>query len=641
MSSGYESNLIRREASFKPSTWNPETREIEITWSTGAAVRREEYDWERRAWVTFDERLSMDPTHVRLGRLNNGAPFLAVHNGASLHAVLGKIKEGSAQIVDGQGRAIVVLSKRDEVAGLVEDIASGIIRNTSVGYMVHRWQITTATEGTVEQRLADDWEPYEVSSVPMGADDGAMTRNQPAAPPPRQRGGAMDPDPKTNPGASPEQLAQVREAEIRRQNTIREIYDGLRLDKPELVRDLVAKGVELDGPDGARAQLIAAAAARDERSHTSGSHVQPGTRDEKQTRALGLRDAVLARVQTGVAVTDPMKPFMGRRLVDIGRMVLEEAGQRTEGLSEYEIAQRALRLRASGGLHSTGDFTLILGDVGNKSLLRGYMQKPQAWRPLVRQVTHRDFREHKKYQLHGAPKPVRVREGGGYEGATVEESKEGFRIYRYGRKIGLTFEAMVNDDLGALGTMPERFGRGVRNLETDQFYELLLTGTMSSDGVAICHADHDNLADALIFGEEGIDATLALLEGQTDLTGEENLRLEGDFLIVPRALRLSAAKLQSNVTPSSTDEVVPDYIRGMTVISDRAIDATTTTAYWVAAGPAQADGIELAYLEGEEQPKLDELGDPENDGASWKVRHIFGMGAIDWRWIAKNPGAAE
>ncbi|MBT9097509.1 hypothetical protein KFZ76_07260 [Methylovulum psychrotolerans] len=75
-------------AAFVPATFNDTDRTVELTWSTGAAVRR--VDW----WTDeqFYEQLSMAPDSVRLERLNAGAPLLPNHNSYDLKGVLGVVE---------------------------------------------------------------------------------------------------------------------------------------------------------------------------------------------------------------------------------------------------------------------------------------------------------------------------------------------------------------------------------------------------------------------------------------------------------------------------------------------------------------------------------------------------------------------
>src|SRR5690606_3657480 len=73
---------LHRAAELAPNTIDPETRSVDVIWSTGARVRRLSLFGD-----PHDEELSMAPDHVRLERLNNGAPFLKVHDAGDLDAV--------------------------------------------------------------------------------------------------------------------------------------------------------------------------------------------------------------------------------------------------------------------------------------------------------------------------------------------------------------------------------------------------------------------------------------------------------------------------------------------------------------------------------------------------------------------------
>jgi hypothetical protein len=159
-----------RAAAIAPASIDTERRTVELIWSTGAAVKRQD-------WVTgrtFIEELSMDQSHVRLGRLNGGAPLLNSHSQWRLEAVLGVVER--AWLDGGEGHAVVRFSSRADVDAVWNDVRDGIIRNVSVGYKVHRFQETSKPGAAVPTFLAVDWEPEEISLVSVGADAGAGVR---------------------------------------------------------------------------------------------------------------------------------------------------------------------------------------------------------------------------------------------------------------------------------------------------------------------------------------------------------------------------------------------------------------------------------------------------------------------------------
>jgi hypothetical protein len=162
---------LTRAADLLPTTLDDEDRSIEVVWSTGARVRRRPFFGE-----PFDEELSMDPAHVRLDRLNNGAPLLKVHALDEIEAVIGSVVPGTARIESGRGIARVRLSEREDVEPIWEDIRNGHIRAVSIGYQVHRYEVTRSDNGP-ELWRAVDWTPFEISAVPVGADPAAGFRS--------------------------------------------------------------------------------------------------------------------------------------------------------------------------------------------------------------------------------------------------------------------------------------------------------------------------------------------------------------------------------------------------------------------------------------------------------------------------------
>ena len=146
-----------------PSSFDPKSREIDAIVSTGMRVRRRDWDGE------LDEVLDMSPKAVRLARLNQGAVVLDSHKWTSgIDAQLGGIVPGSARLEDGALIARIKFSRGSELARRVaQDLADGIQIPLSVGYKVHKTTENRRTNPVT--RTATDWEPLEVSLVPIAA----------------------------------------------------------------------------------------------------------------------------------------------------------------------------------------------------------------------------------------------------------------------------------------------------------------------------------------------------------------------------------------------------------------------------------------------------------------------------------------
>lgn len=149
-----------------------EKRTVDVVLSTGAGVER--FDWS--TGKRFLEKLSIKAEHIRLGRLNSGAPLLDSHSGWSVGDILGVVEPGSARIEGGKLLAKVRFSARESVEEIWQDVRGGIIRAISIGYRTFKFEEEQSRGNKLPIRTAIDWEVYECSLVAMPADAGAKVR---------------------------------------------------------------------------------------------------------------------------------------------------------------------------------------------------------------------------------------------------------------------------------------------------------------------------------------------------------------------------------------------------------------------------------------------------------------------------------
>ncbi|WP_428673695.1 hypothetical protein [Reyranella sp.] len=159
---------FHREAAIVAGSLDEKQRTFGILWTAGAEVQR--FDW--YTGQRYIEVLEVSEAAIRLGRLESGrAPVLDSHQRWQLGNVMGVIEKGSAKVEGGTARATVRMSNREELSGLIADIRDGIIANVSPGYITHAYREEVRDGKTY--RTATDWEPIEISFVPVGADPDA------------------------------------------------------------------------------------------------------------------------------------------------------------------------------------------------------------------------------------------------------------------------------------------------------------------------------------------------------------------------------------------------------------------------------------------------------------------------------------
>lgn len=669
----------RREP-IAPSSVNPETRSVDVVFTTGAAVRRRRWTgWDSS--VPFDEILEVSERAIDLSRLNAGAPALDSHSVWSSFSQVGVVER--AWIEGKEGRATIRFPREglDQAADRMFDLISdGIIRNVSVGYSIDRAKVVEAEKkGEVEKRIVERWTPLEVSFVTVPADPRAQvraadqtsypieiiatrsnkeafmpesttvvagddpatieTRNQPAsgaAPTPAKPDVADVRDQPQTPAAPGAQDAETvatraREAERERVSTICDLAGRLNLER-SFAEDLVKRGVSVD--ESRRLILDQVAAKSDETRTFSHVSVPLGGRDERITRRDAVANALLHRYSpTLFQLEDAARQYRGMTLLELARESLGNAGVNTRGLSRDEVATRAL--------HSTSDFPEILSAVTNKTLRQAYEAYPRTFMLFCRQVLATDFKAMHRMQLGEAPQLLEVGESGEFKRGTLGESKESYKVKTYGRVVAITRQTLINDDLDAFTRIPAMYGNSIAQLESDVVWGIIAANPAMSDGNALFHTTHKNLAGTgAALDVSSVGAARAAMAKQTGLDKKTVLNIRPAFLIVPASLELKAEQLVAqNLVPATSGNVVPQSIRTLAPISEPRLDAASETAWYLAASPNQIDTIEYAYLEGQQGAYIETRNGFDVDGVEIKCRLDFGAKAIDWRGLYKNPGA--
>lgn len=653
-----------------------------MIFAAGAAVRR--YDWYRDR--SYMEQLVVEEGAIRMDRLMRGAPLLNTHNSWSLEAQLGVVENPT--IANGEGMCDVTFSRRESIAGYVQDVADGIIRNVSVGYVRHRVEMVAPAEedGMWVYRVID-WEPYEVSLVPIPADmdcqvrgerapDAEITqrtfpcefievRSQTASPTvgvsaevSTQRNLPM---PQTNAAGgntavtTPATTDQTRsapasttvvvtteaavEAAVQRASEINEVC--VRHNVAHLAAGLIRGGQSVEQ---ARAAVLDEIAHRDA---AAGGHrnVRIETvRDEMTTRLAGIEQAIMHRVAVRTQLDDNGRQFRGMSLLEMGREFLESNGVATRGLDKMALATRMLTFRAPG-FHTTADFPSLFANVANKRLRNSYDENPGTYGIWARRAPNApDFKNISVAQLSGAPELLQTNEHGEFKYGTMTDGAETYVVITYGRIVALTRQAIINDDLRGFDRLVSAFGSSARRLENRTVYSQLTANANLSDGFALFSTDHTNLStgggSALQFS--ALTTARTAMRKQKGLQSEE-LNLAPSYLIVPAALEQTAYQLTSNqYVPATKSEINEFRTGGRTALEpvvEPLLDAASATAWYLAAANSQIDTVEYAYLDGAEGPVIESEMGFDVDGVSYKCRLDFAAKAVDFRGLHKSNGA--
>lgn len=595
-------------------------RTATLVWSTGARVARMDF-WTGERYF---EELSMDPAHVRLGRLQSGAPLLDTHKRWNLSDVIGVVEEAS--ISKGEGRAKVRFSEREEVTPIFNDVAAGIIRNVSVGYVVHKYE--QSLEGDAIVRRAVDWEPSELSLVPIGADPGAAVRAEQQTTYPCLINGEtrMDQNDIVDPAI---ENSKPSAADLARTRAIRTLVRSQSLGDA-LAVELIDGGATLAE---ARARVLDELAKRTEATPVrSGFDPYNERRPQEETRRSLIAEAMASRFG-GPAPSAEARQYVDLSVVDIARLCLEQRGIRTMGMRAADIITRTS--------HSTTDFPALLSETGTRVLRAAYLAHMSGITRIFKQSTAPDFRAKMKLALSEAPALQEIQKGGEYKRGTMAETKESYVLKKYGGIFGINWEALVNDDLNAFGDMSARQGQAAAELVASTLVDLVNSNpTLATDNKAVFHADHGNLTGTgTAIAVDSLGVGISKVRLQKGISGKIVLGLAPRFLLVPAAKEQLAKQYTSaQYVPAKSVDINPWSTTIEPIVEPR-LDVLSATAWYLFTDPAVFENFEFSYLEGQEGPQMWTREGWDRDGMEFKVRLVLGAGATEFRGAYKNVGA--
>lgn len=362
--------------------------------------------------------------------------------------------------------------------------------------------------------------------------------------------------------------------------------------------------------------------------------------DAADRRREAMASAMLARV--GRATPDASNEYRGLRLLEMARASLEAAGVSTRGMDAIQVATAALRYGPVRGAQTTSDFPVLLEDVIHKMVLAGYQAQPMTWDRFCRTGDVSDFRDHKRLRTGVIGNLGEVNESGEYRNINIPDAEsERIAARRRGAIVQITPEVLVNDDLGQIQNIADALGRSAGRTIESGVYTLLNSNPVMSDGVALFHADHGNLAAAgAVPGVDTLDAARVAMRKQTDITGQEYLDIMPAIaLVTPDQAGNTRVVVEAVYDPDANNKLQkPNRVNG--IVGDIVDSPRLAGAAWyLFADPMVAPVLEVVFLDGQREPRLEQEESFRSGGLSWRVELPFGVAAIDYRGAFKNPGA--
>ncbi|MCP1694696.1 ATP-dependent Clp endopeptidase proteolytic subunit ClpP [Citrobacter farmeri] len=343
----------------------------------------------------------------------------------------------------------------------------------------------------------------------------------------------------------------------------------------------------------------------------------------------GIRQAMLARA--GFADIEKDNVYNGMTLREWARMSLTERGIGVASYNPMQMVGLALT-------HSTSDFGNILLDVSNKGLIQGWEESEETFQKWTRKGRLSDFKTAYRVGMGGFGSLRQVREGAEYKYITTSDRKETIALATYGEIFSITRQAIINDDLNMLVDVPMKMGRAAKATIGDLVYDVLTKNPKLSDGKALFHADHQNIATGGI-SVSGLDAARQMMRLQKE--GNRALNIRPAFMLVPVALETVANQTIKSASVKGADAnagVINPIQNFAEVIAEARLDAADPKTWYLAAAQG-TDTIEVAWLDGVDTPYIDQQEGFTTDGIATKIRIDAGVAPLDWRGLVRSSAA--
>lgn len=310
-----------------------------------------------------------------------------------------------------------------------------------------------------------------------------------------------------------------------------------------------------------------------------------------------------------------------------------------------EVLRFAFGPSIQAGL-STIQVSGILSNVANKFLLEGFFSVERVWRNICAVRSVSDFKTISSYRLIGKDQYELVAPGGEISSGTLGEETYSNKADTYGLKLSIDRRDIINDDLGAITTVPRKLGRGSGLKINDIFWSTFL-----SNATFFTTGNKNYIAGATTaLGIDGLTEGEKTFMDQVDADGKP-VGVMPQLLLVPTAISTTAAQLYKSLemrdTTANTKTTTSNPHQGkFRVEVSRYLGNTTYAgssgkAWYLLADPNDLPVIEVAFLNGQESPTIETAEADFNVlGVQMRGYHDFGVALQDPRGGVKAKGEA-
>lgn len=320
-------------------------------------------------------------------------------------------------------------------------------------------------------------------------------------------------------------------------------------------------------------------------------------------------------------------------------------------MGEQEIYDRLFNLSTQFA-HSSSSFPLLLANVANKSIIKGYDTAMTTWERWVLSGTLTDFKIAKRLRVSEAPLLVENPEGVPAVEGTFGEQQEEISIVRFARAISYTYEMWRNDDLAFFLRLGAMLGNAANLTVENRVYSVWTSNSgtgpvLNADSKALFHADHTNLNEGGVGtpNQARLKAALAAMHKQTGI-GEDGEDIA--LGVTPRYALAGVSPAQELDTIIGSPFIAGDaahqkqlrVIRNLELIEVPYLSLKYPNQWDLVADQNSFPSMEVAFLDGVNRPEITTKEGHTVDGVRVVIK-LYGNAAYTggFEAVQRNAGA--
>jgi len=510
---------------------------------------------------------------------------------------------------------------RRTVLGEISFVDLGADSNTSAAIAAQQ-ESTAMAETTV---TTTDETTIETPPIEATADTGKDKAHDPA-----KDSGTVN--------AVTEMRAQAL-AETKRLSAVRRICAGKH---PELEEQAIAEGWSTD-----KCELEVLRASRPKAPAIHAIDSALGSNVLEAACMLTAKLATVEEIYDDQTLEAASKRFRGG--IGLQELLLEAAWANGYDGRNFRDSRSVLRFAFGHNLQaafSTIDIGGILSNVANKFLLEGFFSVERVWRSITAVRNVSDFKTVTSYRLIGKDQYEKVAPGGELKHGTLGEETYTNKADTFGLLLSIDRRDLINDDLGAITTVPRKLGRGSGLKINDVFWTTFLA---NSDFFKVANKNFLSGADTVL-GIDGLTKAEVAFLNQVDSDGKP-IGIMPQIVLVPTALSAMGTMLFKSLeirdTTASTKYPIANPHAGKfrvevsRYLSNAQYTGSSEKAWYLLAAPDDLPVIETAFLNGQESPTIETAEADFNVlGVQMRGFHDFGVSLQDPKGGVKAKGEA-